>query len=333
MKLSKQDLEAAELYGRSVWSVRPGALRAAAEQMKIAAAASGGSPEALEAMRKLAPRAATEVSPSGGGKVAIIPLQGVITPRGGLLSLLTGGSAWGLMGFREELREAASDEEVAAIILAVDSPGGLVDLVPETAAEVAEVAAHKRIVAVASTEICSAAYWIASQAAEVVGTPSGRIGSIGVFLCHEEISRMAEEMGVTLTTFRFGQFKAEGNPFEELTDEAKGHLQEVVDTAGGMFVNAVAAGRGVSAADVEANYGEGRAFYSAKAVEMGLADRVATLEQVVGEMTNSNSSPLGPSAEHAAPAPVVEDQEPETEVPAGLPDAEATGQRVANVLF
>lgn len=329
MKPSKQDLEGAELFGRSVWSVRPGALRALVEQLKLAAAVEL-SPERIEAMQKLAPKAATEVSPSGGGKVAIIPLQGVITPRGGLISLLTGGSPFGLNGFRQELREAASDEEVASIILAIDSPGGLVDLVPETAAEVAAIGAHKRIVAVAHTEICSAAYWIASQAAEMVGTPSGRIGSIGVFLCHEEISRMAEEMGVTLTTFRFGRFKAEGNPFEVLSDDAKEHLQEVVDTAGGMFVNAVAAGRGVSAADVEANYGEGRAFYATRAVEMGLADRVATIEQVIAEMTNS-TDPSGPSAEDAPPVPSLEDEEPE---PADLPPApESSARRLADVLL
>jgi signal peptide peptidase SppA len=322
VKLSKQDLEAAELFGRSVWSVRPGALRALTEQLKITVQGGGLSPEALEAMRKLTPKAATEVGPSGGGKVAIIPLAGIITPRGGLMSMLMGGSYWGLMGFREELREAANDEEVATIVLAVDSPGGLVDLVPETAAEVAEVAAQKKVVAVATTEICSAAYWITSQASEIIASPSSKVGSVGVFLCHQELSRMAEEEGVTITTFRFGQFKAEGNIYEQLTDAAKEHLQGIVDTVGGMFINDVAAGRGVSAADVEANYGEGRAFYAAAAVEMGLADGVGTLEQVVADLTGgSGGSRSGATAEDEKPAP------------ADLPVASTPGSALADVLF
>lgn len=264
-------------------------------------------------------KAAAQTSQVAGGSVAVISLQGVITPRGGLLSMLLGIGGGGLQGFRTSFREALSDESVSSVLLVVDSPGGLIDLVPETAAEIRGARGTKPIVAIANTDAASAAYWIASQADELVVTPSGQVGSIGVFVRHEDFSRMDEMMGVKTTLIRAGKFKAEANPFEPLNDAAKGHLQETVDDLYGMFVADVAAGRGVKAADVKGGYGEGRMVLAKDAVAEGMADREATFEETVASMTGESS----PGSRAQALAPQVEAEAPEAEAEAIEPVVEA----------
>jgi signal peptide peptidase SppA len=221
------------------------------------------------------------------GAVAVLPLTGVLTPRGSFLSLLFGGAAGGLMDFRAAFGEAVASPDVAAIVLDVDSPGGLVDLVPETAAEVRGARGSKPIVAVANTQASSAAFWIATQADELVVTPSGLVGSVGVYGVHEDWSRHDRELGVDTTFIYAGRFKVEGNAVEPLSDEAREVWQQDVDDLYAMFLEDVAAGRGVTVDAVRDGYGEGRTLNATRAVEAGMADRVATLESVVGSLVST----------------------------------------------
>jgi signal peptide peptidase SppA len=152
------------------------------------------------------------------------------------------------------------------------------------AAEIRAARGTKPIVAVANTEASSAAYWLASQADEFVSTRSGRVGSIGVFAAHEDESAKAEAEGIRTTLVSAGRYKTEGNPFEPLTDEAKAHMQSMVDEYYSMFVTDVAAGRGLTADAVRSGYGEGREVTASTALEVGMIDRVATTEEIVSEM-------------------------------------------------
>ncbi|MCC7371633.1 MAG: S49 family peptidase, partial [Chloroflexi bacterium] len=127
----------------------------------------------------------------------------------------------------------------------------------------------------------SAAYWIASSADEIVVTPSGEVGSIGVFTAHEDISAALEAEGVTVTLISAGKYKTEGNPFEPLSEEARGAIQARVDDYYSMFVRAVARGRGVKPADVRGGFGQGRVVGADEAVRLGMADRVGTMAQTV----------------------------------------------------
>jgi signal peptide peptidase SppA len=228
------------------------------------------------------------------GDVAVIPLKGVITPRASLLAQIF-GLGGGLSQFRDQLSAAVTDEKVGAIVLDIDSPGGLVDLVPETAAEIREAAKVKPVTAVANTMAASAAYWLGSQASEFVVTPSGEVGSIGVYAEHRDISKALESAGMRPTLVSAGKYKVEGNPYEPMSDQAREALQRAVNDYYGMFVKDVALGRDTTVAAVKNGYGEGRTLTAKRAVEEGLVDKVGTLEETVSALTR-RSRPSGTNA-------------------------------------
>jgi signal peptide peptidase SppA len=270
------------------WAIVPEALIEIGARLMRAEKAGG--PVELQAAR--AERQANR-SAADGSEIAVIPLHGTITPRGSFFSILFGGGG-GLLAFRESFRQAMADSTISAIIIDVDSPGGLVDLVPETAAEIRAARGGKPIVAISNTLAASAAYWIASQADEVVITPSGQAGSIGVYTIHEDYSRLDELMGVKTTIISAGDRKTDGNPYEPLSRQARASLQERVDDIYDMFTGAVAAGRGVKVEAVKAGYGRGASVLAEEALRVGLADRIETLEQLatrLGGQANVESEP------------------------------------------
>jgi len=210
-----------------------------------------------------------------------------------MLSDISGGTS--TEKFADSFRQAVADPAIKAIVLEVDSPGGQVDGVPELADEIAAARGQKKIIAVANTQMASAAYWLASQADEVVATPSATIGSVGVLWPHTEISEAQKQAGIKTTLITAGKYKAEGSPLEPLTTEARTHMQSMVDAAHDQFIKAVARGRRTSQAAVREGFGEGRVFDARTSVKMGLADRMATLEEVL-EGLGANASSNGARA-------------------------------------
>lgn len=258
-----------------LWAIRPEAL----EQI-IAAARSGtrleiGGRHDLTA-ENLRGRTA------GGQKqrlIAGLPLFGVITYRENLFSMLFGGTA--ITTFRAMFRAAMSNPDVETIIIDVDSPGGTVDGVDELAEEILAARGRKRVIALADNMAASAAYWIASAADELYVTPSGVVGSIGVFAAHADVSRALDAEGIKVSLIRAGKYKTEGNPYEPLGDEARAAIQRDIDTYYGMFVDRVADGRRVSSTQVRDDFGQGRVVTARKAAGQGMTDGIRTLDEVL----------------------------------------------------
>jgi signal peptide peptidase SppA len=262
------------------------------------------------------------------GAVAVLPLTGIITPRGSFLSMLFGGGGGGLMAFREQFADALTSTDIGAIVLDIDSPGGLVSLVQETAAEIRAARGVKPIVAVCNTLAASAAYWIAAQADEIVCTPSGECGSVGVYMVHEDYSAWNEKFGVMPTYIKAGTYKTEGNPDEPLSKDGEKAWQQEVDDIYGAFLTSVAAGRGITAAEVQANYGEGRCLLAARALEAGMCDRLDTLETVVGELLGQEPDAAEDSERREARRLTVIVSAPNAEVD-GQPRCEKCGKYLA----
>ena len=226
------------------------------------------------------------------GMIAIVPLRGVIAHRMGGMQDSSGGMS--TERFQAMFRQAMANEQVHTIVIDVDSPGGTIPGVQEAAAEVfAARGQGKRIVAVANSLCASAAYWLASQADEIVCIPSGLVGSIGVFTAHEDLSAMLEKEGIDITLISAGKFKTEGNPFEKLSEDGKAHLQGRVNDAYAQFTADVARGRGVSVKDVQDGYGQGRALAAKDAKKAGLIDRIETMDALLAREMKGRKAARG----------------------------------------
>lgn len=237
---------------------------------------------------------------SGAGSsptVAVVPVSGVIVPKAGGMHEISGGTSVDAM--RAAIRGAAADPDVRAMVLDVDSPGGMTDGVPELAAEIRALRRQLPVYALANTEAASAAYWLASQATEVWATPSSRVGSVGVYAVHE--TKPTEE-GVEHTIVSAGRYKTEANPYEPLSDEGRARMQSVVDQYYRMFLTDVAVGRQVDAAAVAEGYGEGRVLLASEAAEAGMVDRVGTFDELMTTVIDRHVRGVAPGGRIAAEA-------------------------------
>lgn len=213
------------------------------------------------------------------GAVAIIPLRGVIANRMSLMNDISGGTS--SEGFGRMFDAAIADAGVKAVIVDVDSPGGVVNGVDELSSKIYAARGTKPIIAHVNAYSASAAYWISTAADEMVLSPSAEVGSIGVLGIHDDISAALEQAGIKKTMITAGKFKGEGFPYGPLSDEALTHRQEKVDAYHDQFIRAVARNRNVALSTVRDNFGQGRMVMAERAVELGMADSIATLQDTV----------------------------------------------------
>ncbi len=236
--------------------------------------------------------------------VAILPIVGSLVNRGAWI-----GASSGLVsyeGIAAQLREARADPEVRAILLDIDSPGGEATGMFATARLVSAINQTKPVLAFVNDVAASAAYGIASAASEVIVSPTSMVGSIGVVLTHFDRSGELEERGIKPTLIHAGAHKVDGHPFGPLSEAVRADLQAEVMKIYDQFVGLVAEGRAgqISADAIRAT--EARTYLGTDAIAQGLADRVASLDELIatfaqppseaspqrkgGPMTNSTKS-------------------------------------------
>lgn len=217
-----------------------------------------------------------------GGIVAVLSMMGGIRHR----------SSFGtsVQGFREKFREAIANPNVKTIVFNVDSPGGTVSGVPELAEEIFEARAIKPIIAVADVFAASAAYWLAAAATKILVTPSGSVGSIGVFAMHIDQSKLLQDIGFKVTLISAGRYKVEGNSFQPLSEEAHAQIQKDVDSVYEDFITAVAKFRGTDVERVLNDFGQGRMIMAKDAVAANMADGIDTLDNVINNLVTVQES-------------------------------------------
>lgn len=267
-----------------VWAIQPEKLEQVCSFLQLKYG--GGQPAAevkaaIEAEATETRVRAAAAGSSGGGTVAVLPIYGLILYRGSEMDI-SGPTATSVQKLTRQFRQALNDPNVKAIVFDVDSPGGTVEGVDELATEIRNARGKKKTVAVCNCLMASAAYYIASACSEIVVSPSSLVGSVGVYCAHEDDSKYLDELGVKISLVQFGENKTLGNPYEPLSDAARAEMQDKVDQFGAMFEKAVAKGRKITQAKVHESFGQGLCFTAAKAVKIGMADTVATLDEVLG---------------------------------------------------
>lgn len=213
--------------------------------------------------------------------VAIQPLYGVLTQHAGLMTEYSGGTS--LQTWSEEFRRLDADPSIGWIVIDTHSPGGSIYFVEETSDLIyaARQRGQTKIIQVANSMAASAAVWVGSAAGEVVVTPGGEYGSIGVISQYVDMSAWNEKMGVKPTYVRTPANKARFTGDEPLTEEMLATLTSRNEAAYERFVKAMARNRGVTAATVKADFGQGEMLDPGAAKKAGLIDRIATLQDVI----------------------------------------------------
>lgn len=199
-----------------------------------------------------------------------------------------------------KLESAMSDPAVHAVLQVFDSPGGEVAGAFEYADRVMSMRGQKPMWAIADTLAASAAYLGGSAFEQLAVSQTGYVGSIGVVMRHVDFSRRLANEGIRVTHIFAGTHKVDGNAYEPLPREVQARLQDEVDALYDLFVGAVAKHTGLSAAAVRDTQAE--TFRGQVGVDLGLAHRVATTDQLISELAalRARSFPAGQTARSTA---------------------------------
>lgn len=231
-------------------------------------------------------RAAMEKTVTSTGKtVAVIRMLGTLMKQ--QTSMSEGSST---IQIRRELRQAAADPDVSAILLAIDSPGGTVAGTDDLAADVRNARKSKPVWAFIDDLGASAAYWIASQAERVfANSQTALVGSIGTLMTVYDFSGAAEKEGIKTFVFQTGSLKGSGVPGSVISEEQVQYFQGLVNSAQESFDAAVRKGRGLSEKQLAA-VRSGAVFSAGEALDRKLIDGIRSFDQAINELAKSAGS-------------------------------------------
>jgi signal peptide peptidase SppA len=216
------------------------------------------------------------------GDLAIIKIAGPLNNTDSWMNEYRGMT--GYPEIRAALVQVATDAEVQGVILDVNSGGGAVSGVFDTAKLIQQVDKIKPVHAFSDGQICSAAYLLGSSARTLSIGRMTEAGSIGVLTVHQEMSKLMKEIGITPTVLRAGKYKAMGNPYEPLSEAAQAEIQGQLDYMYQVFVEHVADRRKVTYDVADKKLAQGRVFIGDKAAEIELVDAVTTFDDVASKL-------------------------------------------------
>lgn len=181
-------------------------------------------------------------------------------------------------------------EPPSAIILRIDSPGGVVSGLNETVAALRKMFSAAGIPSIAFVdELCaSAAYALACSCDEIVMPASAIAGSVGVIACMYDQVEADKKAGINVVTITSGARKADGHPHVPVSDDAVAAERRRVDRSAKAFFRLVAGARGLSPKIVRSY--EAGIFQGPEAVEKGLADAVMPWESLVASLSDTDDS-------------------------------------------
>ena len=211
---------------------------------------------------------------TSGPTIAILYAEGAIVDGEG------GSGEVGDAKFARELRDLRQDDNVKAIVLRVNSPGGSAAASEHIQRELRLALAAKPLVVSMGSYAASGGYWISAYAKRVFAEPTTITGSIGVVGLHFNIQKLANDFGLTFDGVKTGRFADLATASRPKTDEELAVFQRMVDWIYGEFIRKVAEGRKLAPEVVSAN-AQGRVWSGTAALKLGLIDEIGGLNQAL----------------------------------------------------
>jgi protease-4 len=200
-----------------------------------------------------------------GEKVGVVEIVGVIANSRGIL---------------EQLKRFREDEDIKAIVIRVDSPGGVVGPSQEIYREVVRTCTTKKVIASMGAVAASGGYYVIAGADGIVANPGTITGSIGVIMEYTNFRELFRKIGLSPVVIKSGRFKDAGSPVRDMTPEDEQLLKDFVDQLHQQFVAAIAEGRRIELEKVQ-ELADGRIYTGQDAKEIGLVDRIGNLEDAI----------------------------------------------------
>jgi protease-4 len=200
-----------------------------------------------------------------GEKVGVVEIKGVIAdPKPVIL----------------QLKRFRKDENVKAIVLRIDSPGGGVGPSQEIYAEVKKTTRVKKVVTSMGAIAASGGYYVGAAADHIIANPGTITGSIGVIMEFANAEELFKRIGVSAVIIKSGDYKDTGSPLRKMTPEERRLLEGFVGNVHQQFVTAVAEGRKMSEETVR-TIADGRIFSGQQAQKLGLLDSLGNMEDAI----------------------------------------------------
>ena len=226
---------------------------------------------AYSAVKGSTTRVSLETETTVGPRIGIIEAKGTIgEPQAGVDS----------DRIVKLLKKYERDDDVKAIVVRVDSPGGAVAPSQEIHDAIQRIKAKKKVVVSMGNLAASGGYYISAPADRIFAQPGTLTGSIGVVSLHFNVRGLLEWARIEETTLKSGKYKDVWSPFRPLRDQDREEMQGISDEIYGQFIEAVAEGRGLPEPRVR-EIAEGRIYTGRRAKDLKLVDELGGFDDAL----------------------------------------------------
>ena len=236
--------------------------------------------------------------------IAIIDVKGTIFRYANIFNDISGGTS--LQTLSKDLNTALDNEDIKAILLDIDSPGGEANGMVEFGDMIFNARKIKPVFAFVGGSAASGAYWIAAAAGEIIISETAILGSIGTVVQIVDTTKRDEKAGVRV--FDIVSRKSPNKRLDPTTDDGREQILNMLDSFTEVFINRVAKFRNVTTEKVEADFGRGGIFVGEENIENGLADSLGSFESLVSQLSDKfNTGEFTMNTEPKKPEAIEED--------------------------
>ncbi|SFH42290.1 protease-4 [Halorubrum aquaticum] len=249
----------------------------------LLAAAAVGAVGAVAGKRLLARLTRGRLGDAEEYNVAKVSVSGPISRDRGRPSPLSGPGGTTAEEVVEQVEAADDDEDVEALLVEINTPGGEVVPSDDIRRAVAEFDGPTMAYA---TDLCaSGGYWIASGCDELWAREGSLVGSIGVVGSRPNAAGLADKLGISYEQFTAGEYKDAGVPLREIEEDEREYLQSLIDGYYEQFVETVSEGREMDPEAIRET--EARVYLGPDALDIGLVDELGVESEVEGRIAEA----------------------------------------------